>query len=1154
MTQDLLSSVEEFRQKLSVDPKEEEPIGEIEVAEYLIFVLGLDTYIRHIEEATGEEDPTDPVIDAGIRLLKILDNQLDRIQTQLNEHLPSDTHRNMLARALRYRPTVGGVGQQVLLLRTLLNIGGPKTVRGIFSGRKLQRQLQLAINAAEMDDGDAAMDQFAAMPLKNPRIRKWMDWAAASAQPLGGPPGEVPVPADAPPAPVPVEQAAQEGMDRVPELMKKGVEVLGSGAMEEVQAAAAAQTAALQEVETAAATAARNAMEQAGEPDEPPTRSEVAGIATAAAVAVSSDPSNPQNIPPTLASVANDPEQLAAALTDGQVLVAAGAGSGKSRTLIARVNYLLQTRGVQPERVLVTSFNRDAADKLQYKIGSAVGDDAADRMQIGTMHGLFASYIRRFGTPEEKEAIGKGPENPGGFVGGGGSVARTANQVFRDCYLPPGLTKEEEEEFVPKAKDMMRYKTIWAGNRITPQEARAKAAGDPELERASLWYEIYEGLKGGIPGWRPTCRSRNFERFMVTQRKVSPNKPEGIRLADFDDQIAMFESILARDPAARKMVQSELDHILIDESQDLNEVQASVIRMMSEHILDPDGNMTNGQDGGPRSLWLVGDDKQAIYEFRGARPDQFIERHEDPKWQTRSIRTNYRCPPEVVELANRVIANNEGQIPMEANPSPGKARGKSSIRVEVPQTVAEAAYLMAVEIKRRMETEGLEPRDFAILARTNAEINALEQAFLLLEVPYACNGTASFLGAPETKAMLGYMQLALGDDPQKMQRAFESIITVPNRFFIKGGAKKASEMIQSAFRVYAMRNRLDIKSLNPFDVLQDPEFLHNLVVKFMNFDPDNPSPRLSDRQIYGLTKGFEEKLALLEEMVSELLALREKASEEGAQTKDLFDQILMMKGVKYEKGEQVEVTFRDALAADLRDATGDDDDSDEEDEEEDEGDDTQKLLRGLGNIGFLYQLAQSDPNDPADQIDDPATPLGFRTKIERILTRVRGGDLRTDLKQFKRDQRKKPISKREERPAAVYLGTAHSTKGLQFPNTYVLMPRGKFPMERKGDKTLTPEEKQSRLEQERRLAYVALTRTEGDLTIVCPQIVAGRRAGISPFVGEAELNVGENVQPPEADRPLESNVPKEASYEYAFDPAAEAHLWQLSVGGEVDDA
>lgn len=1078
-------------QKPTPEPKiaaEEDAIevGELVVAEYIIFLFALETYIRYVEEATGKEDPSDEVIEKGIALLRRADADLDNIRAFLEKELPSATHKKMAMKYLSLRATSAeGVGRRYLGIRTVLSRGGATTMRAIFETNRALREVKEAISASMLDNADAALDLFVKIPFRNSRLKAWIKLAADTAV-------SEPMPANV------VEAGAKEAQDQKAALLSHSIQQLAAPGADDSRTAQEAQTEKLVQVQEEATAAARQAMEQAGEPDEPLTKSEVVGVAVAAATAAISDPSNPQNVPEPLRSL--DDEQRAASLTDGRVLVAAGAGAGKSTTLVARVAYLVKDRRLLPSRIFVTSFNKKAGDELRIKIGRSSGGDALQQMSVGNMHSLFRRFIGQYGNKVERTAMGLIKDGPSGFIQKGGNVSRTVQKMWAECF-------DQDERPTPRLKDMQKYKTQWAGNDITPAQAKATATKKAEVDGAD-WYEMYEGLKGSIPGWKPPCEEKAHqavedeyrEKLEAWRRRggrgeppkkkettfesfLTKSRPGGERLGDFDDMISIWRDILKREPSVRKAIQQSYDHFMVDECQDLNQVQNDIIEMMTAHVGD-------GTDG--KSLWMVGDDKQSIYGFRGARPDLFTGLHGKEGWTTRMIKTNYRCEPEIVDAANKLIGHNSGQLPMEARPSPAKTKGTGSVRVDTPEDEATAALSVAEEIKRNLEASG-EVSDFAVLSRTNAELNAYETACIIRGIPYARKGASSFLGSPETKAFLSYVQLATGDDFSKMQKALGEAINRPNRFFLK--AEVAVQAVEEAFSEHARRTNQSLKNVNPIMALRDNAFVESLAAKVSRV-----------RSGFKFDKAVEQ----IEEMAQGIFDMQANSTMEGYTTKDMFEEILAMRGrttiVDPDSGrtKYIDQSFRESLQAELRDAPSDDDD----DDDEDAGDDVSK---GLGNISFLFKLAEVDPTDPADAIQTPGMPNGFKAKMERYAGKAR--DLRIDITKWDKQQDALPPEKRSP-PPGVYLGTIHSVKGAQWPTCYVQMPKGKFPMEpkpRPGEPPPDPEEVQEQLEGERRLAYVALTRAAKNLRVVCPTAVGGKAAGVSPFVDEADLNVGENV-------------------------------------------
>jgi len=1052
------------------DDDEEDEIGELEIAEYVVFILALDTYSRYLEEATGSK-VDDDLVRKGVQLVKMADRaHVGTIKEFLGDAMPTGSQKKMMDKAFRFLPSNStSLGRRRMQMQFALERGGPATLRKIFKSNKAIREMKAAMAAADIEDADVALDKFAVIPLKNMRLRRWIDMAAEAAG-SGSFQNAVAVgseEADEDVAAIATARTNQQGT---------------SPDSEEHNQAVSEKDDRLLDVQEKATEAAERAMVVSGEVDEPPAKSEVVGIATAAAVAVTTDPANPNNVPAPLRKL--DDEQRMAALTDGRVLVAAGAGAGKSTTVVSRTEFLVKDRRVDPSRILVTSFNKKAADELEQKIGTAIGGDSVSQMSVGTMHKLFKKFIGEYGTGRERMAMGLA-KGRSGFVKGGSPVARAVQRMWSDCY--PADTPEERK--VPRLKNVLLAKAKWAGNNITPAKAKEEARTPEEVDAAD-WYEMYEGLKGAIPGWTAPCKSKAYERFMGRWR------PNDQRLGDFDDMLVIFDNILKREPAVRKTLQQAFDHVIVDEAQDLSGVQYSVISQMTEHVSD-------GKDG--KSLWICGDDKQSIYGFRGARPDLFTSLSETEGWTTKMIRTNYRCQPEIVEAANALIAHNEKQIPMEAVPSPHKARGMASIEVRNPPDEATAALSVVEEIKSDITADG-NVTDNAILTRTNKEQHAYETACIIRGVPYARKGTSSFLGSPETKAFLGYVDLVMGSDFGKMQKALAEVLNKPNRFFV--APEVCEQAVNDSLYGYAKRMELDVKTVNPIAAMEDDMFMRSLAGKLA-------------RSKSGFK--FRKTIEKLEELRGEMGQMKARSEDPEYTTTDLFEDILGMRGTATVtdsvtgRTEYVEQTFRESLKADLRDAIGDDEDAAADAGDDEEGSETE----GLGNVSFLFELIKKDPTDPEDMITDPGTPFGFKAKMDRYAAKA--DELRVDVKKWEDAQKNLPPEERKP-PPGVYLGTVHSVKGAQWKNCYVAMPKGRFPIvppAKPGEPPPDPAVQQEELESERRLAYVALSRAAENLNVICPNVVGGKAAGISPFVSEAGLAVGQNVPKPETEAEVE---------------------------------
>lgn len=656
----------------------------------------------------------------------------------------------------------------------------------------------------------------------------------------------------------------------------------------------------------------------------------------------------------------------------------------------------------------------------------------------------------------------------------------------------------------------------WRGNDVTLEQAKSEEAKKSKAHaQAAVWYEFYLGIKGDLPGWRPPCMpSKSFNNFMDRHRKG------GERLGDLDDMVKIFRDILRRDPKARKAVQGYFDHILVDECQDLNTVQHQIFEMMSEHV-------TDGSDG--KSLWMVGDDKQAIYQFRGGKPELFVGLNGKEGWKTRMIRTNYRCEPEIVEAANRLVAHNDDQIPMEARANPTKERGRASIEVSLPEDNVEAAITTIGRVRKDMDVDGASPEDYAVLARTNAELNDFETACIINEIPYIRKGGKGFLEAPESRAVLGYLDLATGTDYEKQKKSLLAVLTKPDRNLFLG-MDDIEKAVDEALDDVARKERVDVRSVSPATLL-DSRYVRILAdrlkqpyrLKIINSAKD---PKTGE-WMYG--KRVDELANNLRGLSDNIRDLRDFIESGDKPTDELLKFILdnmksRVEGWDKETRKVVvtETSLREQITNDT--AVFSDDDGDDAEEEQapvgEVGEDGQmvvkkkdeeKELKGLGAVQFLYALAAPNVNDQ-EHNTDPSTAQGFVRKLARYAQLSES--LRIDPEKWVREQsRIADPGQRRSKPPAITLATVHAVKGAEWKNVTALMPKGLFPMERKqkeDEPPPDPAEEAARLKAERNLAYVALTRAAVNLDVVCPM-----KNGISPFVLQAGLNPGQNVPKPE---------------------------------------
>lgn len=1094
------------------DIEDDEPsVGEFQVAEYIVFLLALDTYQRYAEETSGVDDIEDALIKKGLLILRKADTQIDEYREFLESHLAKESQKAMLRRALSLKAfNPAAAAQRALRFRTILTRGGTQTVKGILQNPKYVRSVKSAIAASMLEDSDKALDILAAIPMINLYMRNWIDAAARQA---GS--GEF--------APAPVEAASSEVVTST-EITTQSIQEVASSGSVETQKLQGTRATLLSRVQANATNSARKSLEINNLPDDPPKESRVVGIATAAAVAAVSDPTLPQNIPVPLREL--DDEQRAAALTGGRVRVAAGAGSGKSTTLVARIDYLIKDAAVNPARVMACSFNRKAALELKEKIAKKVGGGAA-AVQVGTMHSLFAKLIvgtrdtPGFGTQEE-QAMLRSPRliAPGGRgvkTVSPSSMSQTVRNIWLECGPDALVSKygypRKWVEDPPKAKQANLYLNKWRGNDVTLEQAKASVKSKVEAQ-AVIWYEIYLGIKGDIPGWRPPCNpSKPYENFMYRNRKG------GERLGDLDDMLKILRDILRRDPKAKSAIQGMYDHILVDEAQDLNTVQHQIFEMMSEHI---------PSDSKTQSIWMVGDEKQAIYQFRGARPELFQALEEG--WTVRNIRTNYRCQPEIVEAANTLIAHDNDGTVVPSTPDSRKDRGRASIQVSTPDDNVMAAIASIGRYKLDID-EGAEPENFAVLARTNAELNDFETACIINEIPYVRRGGKGFLEAPETRAVLGFIDLASGTDYEKMRKSLVSALMKPDRSLFLG-QDDVEKAVNEAIEIVARREHVDSKSVRP-DLLLESRYIEVLAnqlklpyrLKIIDSAKGNTS-----KGEWMYKKRVEELGDNLREMSRGVVDLR-SFIEANHPTTELLNYVLdnMRSTVSgwdsvARRATTTVTTLREQISDDIA-IFSEDEDGEGDEEARDSVPPAEigeggllptrerDVPKGLGSVQFLFALMSPNSNDQLHNTD-PSTSQGFVQKIARYSKIAES--LRINPDKWEKDQQKLAPDARKEKPPALTLSTVHAVKGAQWKNVTVVMPNGIFPMERKpkeGEPPPDPVEEAARLKAERNLAYVALTRAAVNLEVTCPM-----NKGMSRFVFEAGLTPGENVPKPGSDK------------------------------------
>src|SRR5438270_7642127 len=402
-------------------------------------------------------------------------------------------------------------------------------------------------------------------------------------------------------------------------------------------------------------------------------------------------------------------EQVAAAgQLEGAVRVDAGAGTGKTAVIAERFRRLVAS-GVPPASILVMTFSERAAGQMRNRICEALGDSAGS-LALGTFHSMCLGWLREDGGREDV---------PAGFqVLAGAERWILARELMWELADPELVGSEHPDQLVtPLLKVLERLKQELIP--LSRLEGWCREAADDD--RAGY-------LAAAVRLFRALAeRSRQMHRL------------------DFDDLLVAAVNLLDRNPALRRAYGLRYRHIMVDEYQDTNLAQERLVELLGPQA---------------ESVFVVGDDDQSIYRFRGAsraNMERFL--HSFPKARTFSLEVNRRSRRRIVGSAAALIANNSERLPKAI-----AAVGPAGVPVEVSaheDGVQEAAAIASTIVQlRTAEPE----RQVAVLVRTNAIARPLLAALEAAGQPFELKGTLGFYERPEVKDLIAYLKLLSDPD------------------------------------------------------------------------------------------------------------------------------------------------------------------------------------------------------------------------------------------------------------------------------------------------------------------------------------------------------------------------------------------------------
>ena len=414
----------------------------------------------------------------------------------------------------------------------------------------------------------------------------------------------------------------------------------------------------------------------------------------------------------------NEAQRAAVEYIDGPSLVIAGAGSGKTRVLTYKIAYLL-SQGMKPWSIMALTFTNKAAREMKERIGKLVGNDLAQHLYMGTFHSIFSRILRA-----EAEHIGFNNN----FTIYDESDSRS---LIKAIVKEMGL---DDKKYKPAA---VHAKISMAKNNLMSAAAYESDAAIFEQNKRAQMPEVGKIFVAYVQ----RCKQANA--------------------MDFDDLLTLTYQLFREHEDIRHKYAARFDYVLVDEYQDTNHVQMSIVMQLCQEKL---------------RVCAVGDDSQSIYSFRGANIDNILN-YQRQFQGTRlfKLEQNYRSTQTIVEAANSLIKHNRNQIPKDVFSE--NAKGEK-IQYKPAYSDREEAAIVAKDVKRIKREDGCQYNDFAILYRTNAQSRSFEEEFRKQGIPYRIYGGLSFYQRKEIKDIIAYFRLVANPDDEE---AIKRIINYPAR-------------------------------------------------------------------------------------------------------------------------------------------------------------------------------------------------------------------------------------------------------------------------------------------------------------------------------------------------------------------------------------
>lgn len=449
----------------------------------------------------------------------------------------------------------------------------------------------------------------------------------------------------------------------------------------------------------------------------------------------------------------------------GAMLVLAGPGSGKTFVVTQRIKYLIEQHHVKPEDILVITFTKAAAEEMQERFAK-LSAGKCNPVYFGTFHSVFFQILRHTYRFTAQNIIRENDKY------------RLLSQIIRE--LPDEILGQAQLDYSTETlQNLLSEISTVKNNGVTPQEVRSATVPQAVFERI----------------------------FQMYKQEMNRNK-----LIDFDDMVLLCRNLLAERPDTLKLWQQRFQYILVDEFQDICPLQYEVVRMLAK----PQDN-----------LFIVGDDDQSIYGFRGSKPEIMLNfTKEYPKAEQVLLDVNYRSRQGIVDTAARLIAHNKMRFDKAVR---AQNRQNDGVKIYSFQSKSKQAESIALLIKQYIALPDTKYSDIAILYRTNNHTIYTADRLMREGIPFTMKEKPkNIYESPVAKDIIAYMRYALYETNQE---DFLRIMNKPVRYIkrstVPRGAFKMRELIDNNHATgYVVQNILEfydelhfIKSLNPFSAV-----------------------------------------------------------------------------------------------------------------------------------------------------------------------------------------------------------------------------------------------------------------------------------------------------------------------------------------------